>query len=166
MADLIRVKTFNPTVLSVAEVRGKILSTIQGEARYIESLFELTYATWDDPPRATNTFTFAGGDATLLVGLTGSEAGILHWEMLNEGFERQTRLSSDWISKTRPGQLKAGPGRGQAVGQLKAAKRVESRRWMPIIKRRVRGRFVKAVKRAIREGIDLARSRGKPVPNN
>lgn len=52
---------------------------------------------------------------------------------LEEGFLRKRKMSADWQSKTRPGSLLVGPGKGTPINKWMAGVRVEPRNFRDAI---------------------------------
>lgn len=60
--------------------------------------------------------------SVLMSGRDAQQAQITVWQLLDQGTKvRFMQLSSDWQSKTAPGQLRSGPGRGKKMGIDKEA---------------------------------------------
>jgi len=81
------VKSIVPKSLSkIKNVRLAILNELRAEGREECKMLEQTTAHWHgDKPKFTQIISFAGGDASLLVGPGGSMTGSQKWVWLDEG---------------------------------------------------------------------------------
>lgn len=150
-------KAVKPKSLSLPQVRARILNALKDEQKYAVSLLNETTASWNSKPVMRGMISYAGGNAAMVVGPTGNDHDVNKWVWLNEGTRvRYAALSRDWQSKTAPGRLRSGPGRGHVVARGYKAGRhrgIQARKWSDQINKMMRKTFHRKIQRAISEGI-------------
>ncbi len=157
---VLQVKAIKPQKMKLKEVRLEMLNALRKEGTQTEKLLDQTWATWKgDKPKSESLIGLTGKDATLLTGPVGSDLAVNKWVWLNEGTRiRWALMSSDWKSKTRPGKLKSGGGRGRVVVAGKRAMKrprpgIQARGWTEIIAKRRRRPFTRAMIQAKNRGV-------------
>lgn len=150
MAEFFAVKAIKPQKMKLDQVRKELLNALRAEGRDVKKLYEPTVATWKgDKPFFEILIGLTGRDASVLVGPNGSKEALKKFKFLDEGTRiRWALMSSDWKSKTKPGSLKSGGGRGRVVVVGRKAMRkprpgIKARGWTPMIKKRRRKPFTK-----------------------
>ena len=87
----------------------------------------------------------------LMSGRDAQQAQITVWQLLDQGTRvRFMQLSPDWQSKTAPGQLRSGPGRGKKLGIDKEAPEpgIRARKFGETVAKEMKG----DADRSVREG--------------
>ena len=97
--------------LSSAQVRGTILSTLQGQVREMTKDLEATTATWQEHhPVFSNTIKYKGGDVKVSIG-TDDEV----WNYLNKGTSiRWAVMTKNFQAKTTKRSFSSRTGQGYA----------------------------------------------------
>lgn len=160
MAEFFAVKAIKPQKMKLDEVRKQLLNELRAEGRDVKKLYEPTVATWTgDKPKFEILIGLTGKEASVLVGPNGSEEALKKFKFLDEGTRiRWALMSSDWKSKTKPGKLRSGAGRGKVVvvGK-KAMKRprpgIQARNWTVTIQKQRRKPFTKRMIKAKNRGL-------------
>lgn len=101
---------------------------------------------------------------TVITGPTGPDNLVKIWQYLNEGTARRWALmSSDWRSKTTPGEFRtrSGSGRVLIAGRRAMQARgigprpgIKARGWIDLLQKRRKGPFTQAAIEAMRRGAD------------
>ena len=114
-----------------------VTRALQDEADETDKLYRLVYGTWDEEkPNMIKKVSTRGADAYSEVSTRGrtGEKGNRKLLWLDDGTSlRWAIMSRDWQSKTKPGQIRSGRGRGRVVARGKKATR-RARRGKPGIK--------------------------------
>ena len=159
----IQFRAIKPSLLRPAEVRGRVLTTLQKYQRLMLKDIALTTATWvDHHPSFKTVIAYKMGDAVATV-YTEDEI----WGYLNRGTsERWAVMSRDWQSKTTVGQLSSGPGAGHvAVRGKKHMKSpmqgIDARNWTFLLQDKYANDFANDIRIAIIGGLRAARAKGK-----
>ena len=152
------------------KVRQNLLNTMRSYKRKLIKEFDSTVNTWEDP------FDIPKFDDTLKVSLDRQgnmaiEAGPIDdgshgydiWKYLNGGTSvRWAYFSSDWQSKSAPGQIPSGEGAGYVTlrgrkaiedAGLPPGEGIEARDWTGQIKEKYKKDFTRDVRAAIRKGL-------------
>lgn len=103
--------------LDPAAFRPPMLTALRKVARNMDKALSLTTKSWKGAkPKFESQFTITDEAAVIQPAMTGPEEGMDKWRWLDEGTEvRYAIMSSDWKSKTTPGVIGSGPGRGRKV---------------------------------------------------
>jgi hypothetical protein len=159
---------FTPSPLSVGEVRGHILATLNKYEKLFLEALEDTVATWNHPSDFDTKIRYARGNARV----TATTDDPI-WGYLNAGTAyRWALMSGDWESKTSPGSTRSRAGAGHVVmrGQRAFTNRnmpprpgIEPREWTTIIADTHADQFKKDIKDAIMDGLRSARAKGKSI---
>ena len=126
--------------------------------------FEPTYKNFDnDKPQVKQDVSAKQTDTHVRVEVTGDKKAIDKWRWLNVGTKRRWALmSSDWKSKTTPGQLNSsgGSGRPVLVGKRAFQKRglrprdgIKARNWTKIIHKKRKKDFKQRIIKGHRETV-------------
>jgi hypothetical protein len=156
MADIWQFKAVKPRQLRSARVRANILNALKDEGNYAVSLLNQTIATWEGKPKMEALIGYKGGDVSMIAGPTGDEHNVRKWHLLDDGTKiRYAVMSRNWQSKTRPGRLQAGAGRGRVVarGRKYPMPGIVARGWTPIINRMMKKGFKRKIQEAVTNGI-------------
>jgi len=159
--------SFLPGSFGVSEVRGAVLAEMRNkQSKKMIEFHNQTIRTWQDPPEFLPKFKYAGGEIELWTVATGTELEIWKWIWLDEGTRvRHAILSDDWISKTQPGQLVAGAGRGRVKGVNKnyIGAGIQPRDFAEQIAKEMDKTLADDIQAAINRGLDLAEAKGKSI---
>lgn len=142
-------------------IRLELLSALGKSGKKLKEEFEKTTKTWkgEKPTFEPIISVVQGTGAGLDMALTGAEKGVRKWFYLNEGTSvRYAILSDDWESKTTPGFVGSGPGRGRvvAVNVNSPQPGIETRGWTDIIKREFKPVFREDMQAALATGMKKA----------
>lgn len=159
MAELFQVKSIKVKKMNIKVFRDIIEKALEDEGRDVQKEYRKTVATWKgDKPDFEVVTDITRGDASVLVGPTGSNEALRKFKFLDEGTSiRWALMSQDWKSKTRPRRLKGGRGSGKPVivGRRAMQARgiaprpgIEAREWTPTIQKRRRPKFTRRMVRA------------------
>jgi hypothetical protein len=158
MAEVFQVKAIKAKPMRLKEVRLELLNALRAEGKENEKLLEQTWATWKgDKPKAETLIGLTTKDASVLTGPNGSEDALNKFKWLDEGTcVRYATMSQDWKSKTTPGKLKSGRGRGRMLFVNKRRPRpgIKARGWTELIQKRRRRPFTNAMIKAKNRGLD------------
>lgn len=154
--DVLVTKSIKPQRLKIDAIRLELLNELRAEGRDQVKEENKTIATWQhDKPTFEFLISLTRSDASVLSGPGGNPKGIKKWNWLNEGTRvRRAVMSSNWRSKTKPGRLRSGWGRGRVVFISKRIARpgIEARGWSEIIQKRrkrpFQRRMISAMQRA------------------
>ena len=122
-----------PPVTLTAVVEGKDLDpqafareirrVLESEANEIDKLYKMFYGTWDgEKPVMPKIVKMTGKDAYAEVSTRGhlEEFGNKKLLWIEEGTNvRWAVLSDGWVSKTKPGRVRSGGGRGRVLARGK-----------------------------------------------
>ena len=115
--------------------------------------------TWTHKPQFEQMIGLDSEAATVLVGTDDKI-----YKFIDEGTRvRYATLSKDWQSKTKPGIIGSGPGRGRVLFVSKKRPRpgIEARRFTQIIQRQRKRPFQRSMIKAMQKGADKANARGQ-----
>jgi hypothetical protein len=150
-------KAVKPKQLSIGAVRANILNALKEEGKYAVSLLNQTTENWNGKPQMTYDIGYKGGNVALIAGPTGDEFNVKKWHWLNAGTRvRWARMSRDWRSKTAPGSLRSGQGKGNVeIAGRKAGPHpgIAARGWTGQINKMMRKGFHRRIQRAVTDGI-------------
>ena len=161
-------KPIPPPHLDVDEIRLEMLNALRKEAGEIRKALDKTTSTWSGakPKFKDQSISLAGGNASVATTPTGDEKGVQKWVWLNEGTSiRWALMSPSWSSKTRPGRLHSGPGRGRVIiagrramtaRNIKPRPGIEARKWDEALAKQRKRPFGKAMASAIKKGSEKA----------
>ena len=163
MADLLQIKGIKPKKMNIAGVRLALLNALRAEGRISAKEFQKLVEGWKgDKPSFESIISLQGGNAAVLTGPTGNQKGIDKFRWLNDGTSvRWAVMSPDWKSKTKPGVLRSGGGRGRVIiaGRRAMSRRnirprpgIRARNWTATLQKRRKTRFTQRMIRAVREG--------------
>jgi hypothetical protein len=140
-------------------IRVRLLAANRKLAKKLQAEFEKTVKTWegDVPEFVTDTSLTLDEGAALSVILSGPEKGVKKWFWLNHGtsYPRHAVMSDDWKSKTTPGFVGSGPGRGEVVFISRKINLpgIEARGWSKIIMKQFRPEYRAEMKEALAVGL-------------
>ncbi len=161
MAELVQVKAIKAKAMNLKRVREELLKALEAEGRETQKLYEQTVSTWQgDKPTFESLVEVGSSDVTVLTGPNGSEMALKKFKFLDEGTSKRWALmSSDWQSKTRPGVLKSGQGRGRVIVIGKRRMRrprpgIQARDWTEKIGKQRHKPFIQAMIKAKNRGLD------------
>jgi len=147
-----QVKGIKPKKMNIKEVRQELLNELRKEGKEVEKLYAQTVASWKgEKPDFESLIGLERGDgsASVLTGPVGSSEGVNKFKWLDEGTsKRYALMSSDWKSKTTPGKLQSGSGRGKvlAVGKRRVPRPrpgIKARGWTIQIQNQRKKPFIK-----------------------
>jgi len=158
MAEILQVKAIKAKKMNLKRVREELLKAAKDEAKTNEKLLGEPIATWTgDKPKPESLVEVGRDDVTVLTGMNGSEKALNKFKWLDEGTRvRYATMSQDWKSKTKPGVLKSGRGRGRVLFVNKRRPRpgIKARGWTELIMKRRRRPFTDAMIKAKNKGLD------------
>ena len=142
-------------------IRVELLAALEKQSKLLVKEFEKTTKTWhgEKPEFEAQIGLEQGSGATLEVALTGPQKGIDKWFWLDRGTKvRRALMSRDWQSKTTPGLIGSGPGRGRVlfVSRQLALPGIEAREWAKLIRKNTRPTFRAALQAALARGLKRA----------
>lgn len=159
-------KSIKPQKLKVDAIRLELLNALRKEATAIKKEYQKVVNTWDDAPKFDSAISLTGGNASALVGPTGSQKQVNKFLWLDKGTRiRWALMSKDWRSKTRPGGLSSGPGGGRVVVAGRRAMQarniaprpgIQARNWTTLIAQRRKRPFQRAMVKAMQVGASKA----------
>lgn len=158
-----QLKVIKARKMNIKAFRDVIFRELKAQGKATEKEFDKTVATWSgDKPSFESITDITKGDASVLTGPTGSTKALRKFKYLDEGTAiRWALMSSDWKSKTKPGKLKSGRGKGRPVliGRRAMQKRnipprpgIEAREWTPLIQKRRKPKFTRGMVSAMQRG--------------
>lgn len=159
MPGVIQTKLIKPKKLRVEDIRRELEIAVTFEGDAIRKEYEKTTRTWNHKPEFEVLPEVSDTEATVLVGTDDKI-----YKFLDEGTRvRYATLSKDWQSKTKPGIIGSGPGRGRVLFVSKKRPRpgIEARRFTQIIQSRRKRPFHRSMIKAMRKGADKANARGQ-----
>jgi len=148
-------KGIKPKKLQVEAIRKELLLELGKEAKDQQKELDKTTKSWKgDKPKFTSEIDVGGDNVAVVTGPAGSSMGVKKWNWLNEGTRvRRALMSRNWKSKTRPGYLGSGGGRGRVVFISRRLSRpgIQARGWTEIVTKRRKqpctNRMIKAMNR-------------------
>jgi len=150
------IKGIKPQKLKVDAIRLEILNELRKEGKDQVKELDKTTKTWKgDKPKFEALIGLTGEDATVVTGPTGSTMGVKKWNWLNEGTRvRRALMSRNWKSKTRPGYLGSGGGRGRVVFISRRLSRpgIQARGWTEMVTKRRKQPFTNRMIKAMNRG--------------
>lgn len=156
MGKLFKFTTLTPKAFKPKEIRFALLEENEKAGEELVALFEKTVQTWEgERPGFELVRKLTGDTVSLEVVLTGSDMAIKKWFWLNRGTRvRYAILSSDWQSKTTPGELDSGEGSGRVVriDMNNPQPGIEARGWTKIIVAKFKGKYYARMQKAMRRG--------------
>jgi hypothetical protein len=158
MTDVVvSIKAIKPKKLKVDAISQQILFALQDESKDHKRLLGQTTQTWGGaaPTPESLIDLSRGGDAVVISGMGGSAEGIKKWNFLNEGTKvRRAVMSKGWQSKTAPGRLRSGRGRGRVVFISRRISRpgIKPRGWTQRITKMRRKPFQRRITKAMQRG--------------
>lgn len=158
---LFQVKFLKPQKMKIDQVRRELLRELELEGRDVEKLYSETTRTWKgDKPKFESITDVSQEDASVLTGPTGSDLAVNKFVWLDEGTRiRWAVMSGNWRSKTRPGRLKSGRGRGRVLvagrrNMRKPRPGIKARGWTEMIQKRRKKPFTRRMIKAKNRGLD------------
>lgn len=147
-------KAVNPQVLQVDKIRTQMLNALRAEGREHQKILQETVKTWKaERPKFESSIHLSRKEgAAVETKPTGSEQGVNKWHWLDGGTRvRYATMSKDWHSKTFPGWLGSGPGRGKRLFVSKRRPRpgIKARRWSLELAKKRQQPFGHAIARAV-----------------
>lgn len=140
--------------------RPPLLTAARRVGRNIDKALTLTVLSWKGArPKFQSIVTVGQQAVTIQPSMTGPQHGRDKWFWLDGGTEvRYAIMSRDWRSKTTPGFIGSGPGRGRKVfvDVDNPQPGIEARGWGVKILKEFRPEFVAAMKAALAAGAKRA----------
>lgn len=144
------------TTLKQDAFRVELLAGLRKSGKKLESQFQRTTQTWQgNRPTFIPEIKLSASQGTLNLALTGNKEGVNKWFWLNDGTRvRRAVMSRDWKSKSVPGVLDVGRGRGRMVFVSKKIKLpgIKARKWSKIILKTFRPMFKAEMQVAMERG--------------
>jgi hypothetical protein len=159
MPAVVLTKVIKPKKLDVAAIRVELEKAVTWEGEAIRKEYEKTTRTWHHKPVFEVLPEVSNTEVSVLVGTDDKI-----YLFLDEGTKvRYATLSRDWQSKTTPGIIGSGPGRGRVLFVSKKRPRpgIKARRFTPTIQSRRKRPFQQAMLAATKKGADKANARGQ-----
>lgn len=157
---LLQVKGIKPQKMKLDNVRKELLKAAEAEGKEVQKLYGQAVATWQgDKPDFETLIDVTGRDVQVLTGPNGSQEALKKFKFLDEGTRiRWALMSRDWKSKTKPGSLRSGRGRGRVVVAGKRHMRrprpgIKARKWTETIAKRRRRPFTQRMIAAKNRGL-------------
>ena len=162
----IRVQAIQPKKMRIKEVQKALIDALIEEGQDMKSDYDDTISTWSgDKPTFKPKVSTASGTASVEIEPSGNAKGIQKWHWLDQGTSahtirpRRARMlawRTGFKPKTKPGQIKSGPGR-KATGPYITAGIVhhpgtKARNWSRAIVKKGNVRFVKRINNAVQRG--------------
>lgn len=148
-------KAVKPKKLKKDVFRTEFLTALKDMERQIVREFQKTTQTWQgDKPTFEGELEISNDGLALLVGPTGNTKGAQKWQWLDEGTKvRYATMSQDWVSKTKPGVIPSGAGKGRLLFVSKKHPRpgIEKRGWTVMITKLYKSRFKRRMEQAMRD---------------
>ncbi len=116
MSLKMELKAVKPQLLQVDKIRMQMLNALRAEGREHQKALKETVKSWEgDRPKFESSIHLSRKEgASVDTQPTGSEVGVNKWHWLDGGTRvRYATMSRDWHSKTAPGWLGSGPGKGR-----------------------------------------------------
>lgn len=158
MGIVLQVKAIKAKKMNLKRVREELLKAAESEGKEVQKLYGQTVASWSgDKPRFESLVEVGRDDVTVLTGPNGSNEALNKFKWLDEGTRvRYATMSQDWKSKTKPGVLKSGRGRGKMLFVNKRRPRpgIKARGWTELIQKRRKRPFTNAMIKAKNRGLD------------
>ena len=153
----IMTKAVKASRMKVDAFRLEALNALRKTGTGVRRDYRKTTRTWKgDKPKFEQLVSLSGDGPTLVIEVTGGK-GALKWFWLDQGTEvRYATMSSDWISKTRPGRLRTVRGRGVMLFVSKSHPRdgIKPRYWTAIIVKTWTPRLKRNIEAAMRRARD------------
>ena len=169
MGVVMSVKPIRPKRLRVDAVRLELLNALRAEGREQVDILKQTVQGWQgETPNFEALIGLGGGEATLIVGPTGSEKAVQKWQWLDEGTKPHTitarrapflRFRTLYSPSTTPGEfasrgsMKYGPWARRISVQHPGT---EARGWSPKLQQLRKQKFVDAMNDALKRGMEKA----------
>lgn len=165
---IFQVKAIKPTDLKVGNVRLAILNALRKEGTTEKKMLEGTTKYWEGAkPTFTSEISLAGGDAQLLVGVSGNAEAAAKWVRVNEGTRggywiyprraRMLRFQPGYDAGSKPNTLDVKPARryGEFIYRPRAyiRKGIAPRRWTIVVLQERAIPFRQAVNEALEQGL-------------
>lgn len=114
----------------------RLLTDTKSFEKRVTGDFKETFSTWESDKPVLRSSSEFGNDIVVKVFVFGDSKGTKKWIWLNGGTRvRYATMSQDWKSKTKPGVLKSGRGRGKVlyVNRRRPRPGIHAREWTLII---------------------------------
>ena len=157
MPIVIETKTIKPTKLNLEAIRIELEKAVTFEGDAIRKEYEKTTRTWKRKPVFEVVPEVSNTKVEVLVGTDDKI-----YKFLDEGTKvRYATMSPDWQSKTTPGFIGSGPGRGRKLFVRKDRPRpgIKARDFSKIIQKRRQKPFQQSMIKAMQKGADKANAR-------
>lgn len=140
--------------------RVEFLAALRKTGKALDKRLSETTKTWEgEKPKFQTAIHLTTKEAWLQPMASGPAKGIAKWRWLDEGTRvRYAIMSRDWQSKTTPGFVGSGPGRGRRVfvDVDNPQPGIKPRRWSKIVLKEFRREFSAAMRAALRAGVARA----------
>ncbi len=149
------IKAIKPRKLRIDAFRLESLTGLHDMEGQVKKDFKKTIETWQgDKPKFDSAISLKQPGPTLIVDASGGpEKGVKKWNWLNKGTPvRRALMSKDWKSKTRPGLIGSGAGRGRMLFVSRKLKRpgIKARGWTAALEKKWAPKFRKRMEEAMR----------------
>lgn len=163
---LLQVKIIKAKKMKLKQIRRKLIKTAERQGKINRKEYKKTVATWEgEKPDFQSFVTFGFGNITLTtVPVGGGLKAVEKFLWLDEGTKiRWAVMSGNWKSKTTPGKLASGRGRGRVViaGRRAMQRRnirprpgIKAREWTETLRKQRRRPFTRAMIKATNRGLD------------
>lgn len=142
--------------ISPAAFNPPLLTAARRFSKKMDKVLTLTVVSWEgEKPKFETQFTLDSKALVVQPTMTGSQKGIDKWGFLDEGTAvRYAILSRDWKSKTTPGFIGSGPGRGRVVkiDVNHPQPGIEARGWSVKISKELRPEWRRVMQAALAAG--------------
>lgn len=160
---LFQVKIIKAKKMNIKQVKRELEKEAQNQARIVERKYADTTKSWKGAKPKFDSIIDIGNEIAILTGPTGSDEAVNKFIWLDEGTKiRWALMSSNWKSKTSPGRLSSGGGRGKVIiaGRRAMRKRgigprpgIKARNWTVTLQKQRRVPFTRAMIQATNRGL-------------
>lgn len=161
---LFQVKVIKAKKMNIRQVRRELEKEAKNQAKIVEKKYADTTSTWQGDKPKFESIIEVQNDISILTGPVGSGEAVNKFVWLDEGTSiRWAVMSNNWRSKTSPGRLRSGRGRGGVViaGRRAMQRRnirprpgIKARNWTSTLQRQRRRPFTRAMIGATNRGLE------------
>jgi hypothetical protein len=162
---LFQIKVIKAKKMNIPQVKRELEREAKNQAKIVEKKYKETTSTWQgEKPKFESIIDVGGSEIAILTGPTGSNEAVNKFVWLDEGTSiRWALMSSNWRSKTKPGKLRSGRGKGSVViaGRRAMQRRnirprpgIKARNWTLTLQRQRRKPFTRAMIAATNRGLE------------